>query len=311
MYKQHGGTCCRAIRLNRSDWPIKRHWRNPKCITSERDALHLLCTGTLLIALLLLISSAAIAQAPASRVFAEVGIDQKLNEQIQLDLEFRNEEGETVKLAQYFHGKPVVISLVYYNCPMLCTQILNGMVETFRIIKFTAGNEFEVVTVSIDPTESHELAVEKKQQYIEAYDREGVAGGWHFLTGDEEMIKKLADAVGFRYMYDEKSGEYAHGSAIMVATPDGRVSRYHYGIEYGGKDLTFALMESSKGKIGSPVDKLLLLCYHYDPSTGTYSILVTNLLRAGGIVALVILGGFMFINFRRDRKQQAIGSAKA
>ncbi|MDH4070894.1 MAG: SCO family protein, partial [Ignavibacteria bacterium] len=176
---------------------------------------------------MLLSASTVFAQAgmPNPNVFEEVGIDQKLDEQIPLDLTFRNERGETVRLGEYFGRKPVIVSLVYYNCPMLCTQILNGMVETFRIINFTAGNEFEVVTVSIDPTETDSLASAKKAEYITAYDREGTAGGWHFLTGDQEQITRLAQSVGFRYVYDESNGQYAHASGIMVATPDGRLAR--------------------------------------------------------------------------------------
>lgn len=241
---------------------------------------------------------------PNPNLFEEVGIDQKLDEQIPLELTFRNEQGETVRLGQYFGEKPVIVSLVYYSCPMLCTQILNGMVETFRIVNFTAGREFEVVTVSIDPTETDSLAAAKKDEYIAAYDREGTAAGWHFLTGDQEQITRLANAVGFRYVYDESTGQYAHASGIMVATPDGRLARYLYGIEYGGKDLTFSLMEAAEGKIGSPVEKLLLLCYHYDPATGKYGVVVTTLLRAGGALLLIVLGGYMFLNFRRDRKLQ-------
>ncbi|MFN0158559.1 MAG: SCO family protein [Bacteroidota bacterium] len=238
-----------------------------------------------------------------SRAFKEVGIDQKLNEQIPLDLKFRNEKGETITLDEYFGEKPVIISLVYYNCPMLCTQILNGMVETFKTIQFTAGTEFDVITVSIDPREGHELAAEKKAHYVEEYERQGVEGGWHFLTGDQESITRLADAVGFRYMYDEQTGHYAHASGIMVATPKGKLARYLYGIEYVAKDLRFSLMEAAENRIGTPVDKLLLLCYHYDPLTGTYGMMVSNLLRVGGGLAIVLLGGYMFMNFRRDRKR--------
>lgn len=241
--------------------------------------------------------------APATRAFNEVGIDQNLDTQIPLDLQFFDETGDTVRLGDYFGRKPVIISLVYYRCPMLCTQVLNGMVETFKTLSFSAGREFEVVTVTIDPTEPHELASEKKDVYVHAYDREGVEHGWHFLTGDQASIEKLAEAVGFRYIYDEKTGQYAHASGIMIATPEGRLARYLYGIEYAAKDLRFSLMEAAENRIGSPVDKLLLLCYHYDPMTGTYGVVVANLLRAGGVLAVGILGGYMYVNFRRDRKR--------
>ena len=240
---------------------------------------------------------------PAPQVFEKVGIDQKLNEQIPLNLEFIDESGNTVDLGTYFSEKPVIVSLVYYKCPMLCTQVLNGMVETFRTLKYTAGKDFEVVTVSIDPTETHELAAEKKQQYIEAYERSGAAKGWHFLVGKQESIAALADAVGFRYIYDQPTGQFAHSSGIMVATPEGKLARYLYGIEYAAKDLTFSMMEASKGNIGSPVEKLLLLCYHYDPMTGKYGVVVGNILRGAGALTILFLGGYMLVNFLRDKKK--------
>jgi protein SCO1/2 len=238
---------------------------------------------------------------PSARVFEEVGIDQKLNQQIPLDLEFRDEKGRPVPLRDYFGKRPVVLSLVYYNCPMLCTEILNGMVETFRTIDFTVGREFDVVTISIDPSETPELAASKKQHYLEMYGREQGEAGWHFLTGDRASIQSLANAVGFHYVYDETSKLFAHASGIMIATPSGRLARYLYGIEYGAKDLTFSLMEAAENRIGSPVDKLLLLCYHYDPLTGKYGVLVTNIVRGGGLLCVFLLGGYMLVNFRRDR----------
>lgn len=242
----------------------------------------------------------------AARVFTEVGIEQKLDAQIPLDLKFTDERGEVVELGKYFHSKPVIISLVYYRCPMLCTQVLNGMVQTFKTLKFTAGQEFVVVTVSIDHRETHEMAAEKKDTYVTEYARPGVADGWHFLVGDSLAIQRLADAVGFKFVYDAPTKQFAHASGIMVATPLGKLARYLYGIEYGAKDLTFSLMEAAKEKIGSPVDKLLLLCYHYDPTTGTYGVVVANLLRIGGVLTLLIVGGYMLYNFRRDRKKAAM-----
>lgn len=246
----------------------------------------------------------------AARAFTEVGIDQKLNDQIPLDLKFRNEEGDTVELGSFFHKKPVIISLVYYNCPMLCTQVLNGMVQTFRTLKFIAGQEFDIITVSIDHAESPEMAADKKDTYVTEYARAGVDKGWHFLVGDSLSIKKLADAVGFYFVYDPPTKQFAHASGIMVATPQGKLARYLYGIEYGAKDLTFSLMEAAQEKIGSPVDKLLLLCYHYDPTTGKYGMVVANLLRGGGALMILILGGYMFFSFRRDKKK-ALSISKA
>ena len=219
--------------------------------------------------LVILMNSVATSQmanpTPPPNAMSDVGIDQRLNEQIPLDLAFTDEQGSVVHLSKYFGSKPVIVSLVYYRCPMLCTQVLNGMVETFKTLNFSAGKEFEVVTVSIDPAEGSELAREKKEQYIEEYGREGVAQGWHFLTGEKPAIARLAQAVGFKYVYDPNSKLFAHGAGIMVATPKGKLARYLYGIEYAARDLRFALMEAAQNRIGSPVDKVLLLCYHYDP----------------------------------------------
>ncbi len=239
----------------------------------------------------------------AAKAFTEVGIDQKLDQYIPLNLMFKDESGKNVQLQQYFGSKPVILSLVYYRCPMLCNQVLNGMVETFRTLEITAGKEFNVVTVTIDPSEGYNLAGQKKMHYVEEYDREGVEQGWHFLTGDSTAISTLADAVGFRYVYDEEAKQFAHASGIMVLTPKGKLARYLYGIEYAAKDLRFSLMEASENRIGSPVDKLMLLCYHYNPMTGKYGVLVGNLLRAGGVLTIVILAGYIIRNIRRERKK--------
>lgn len=239
----------------------------------------------------------------AARAFTEVGIEQRLNEQIPLDLKFTDERGSVVELGKYFHTKPVIISLVYYRCPMLCTQVLNGMVQTFKTLTFTAGKEFEIVTVSIDHRETNAMAADKKETYVTEYARPGVAEGWHFLVGDSLSIARLADAVGFKFVYDVPTQQFAHASGIMVATPQGKLARYLYGIEYGARDLTFSLMEAAKEKIGSPVDKLLLLCYHYDPTTGKYGMVVANLLRAGGALTMLIVGGYIWYNMRRERKK--------
>ncbi len=246
----------------------------------------------------------------SSRVFEEVGIDQRLNDQVPLDLVFRDEEGHSVTLGSYFQSKPVILSLVYYECPMLCTEILNGMVESFRKLNFTVGNELSVISVSINPKETSALAAKKKQHYLLSYARTGSEKGWHFLTGDETSIRALAKAVGFRYMYDEKTGQYAHGSGIMIVTPEGKLARYFFGIEYPAKDLRFALMEASRNKIGSPVDKLMLLCYHYDPLTGKYGLIIANVLRIAGGLTVLVLGGFIFIMFKRDR-QKSLEAAKS
>ena len=238
-----------------------------------------------------------------------VGIDQKLDHQLPLDLMFRNENGEPVTLGNYFGKKPVVLSLVYYECPMLCTQVLNGMVSAFKVLSFKAGDEFDVVTVSFDPRETPTLAASKKKTYVgylpEAK-RSSATSGWHFLTGDSESIKQLTEAVGFHYHFDEATNQFAHASAIMVATPEGKLARYFYGIEYPPKDLRLGLVEASQNKIGSPVDQLLLYCYHYDPATGKYGAVVMNMIRAGGVVTLFAMVALFFAMRRRNATQVRI-----
>jgi protein SCO1/2 len=219
-----------------------------------------------------------------------VGIDQKLNNQVPLDLMFRDERGLAVQLSQYFgHGKPVILSLVYYNCPMLCTQVLNGLLDSLKLQRADAGKDFEVLTISIDPTEKPTLAAAKHELYTGLYGRPGGAKGWHFLTGDEPQIKKLADAVGFRYAYDADSKQFAHASVIMLLTPQGKMSRYLYGIQYPSRDLRFGLMEASEGKIGSPVDEILLFCYHYDPVTGKYGLLIARVVQIAGVLTVFVI----------------------
>lgn len=240
------------------------------------------------------------------KALREVGIDQKLNEQLPLDLVFRNEKGETVKLGDYFGKKPVLLSLVYYQCPMLCNQVLNGMVTAFKVLSFKTGEEFDVVTVSFDPRETPALAAAKKKTYVDYLPeakRAPAANGWHFLTGDEASIKRLTEAVGFRYHFDEATDQFAHASAIYVATPQGKLARYFYGIEYSPKDLRLGLVEASENKIGSRVDQLLLYCYHYDPATGKYGAVVMNMVRLGGIVTLIAMVALFFIMRRRTAAQ--------
>lgn len=241
--------------------------------------------------------------APPS-IIEKIGIDQNLNAQAPLDVTFRDEQGATVPLGKYFHGKPVVLSLVYYNCPMLCTEVLNGMKGVFRHLPLVVGKDFEVVTVSIDPTETPSLAAEKKEKYLQGYEHPEGASGWHFLTGDEPQIRRLADVVGFRYVYDKETKQYAHAAGIMVLTPEGKVARYLYGVDYLIKDMRLALVEASNNTIGSPVDQVLLLCYHYDPSTGKYGLVVMNLLKIGGVITITLLGGFILIMLRRERKKR-------
>lgn len=237
----------------------------------------------------------------------DVGIDQKLHEQLPLDLAFRDEEGATVKLGDYFKDKPVVLSLVYYQCPMLCNQVLNGMVTAFRVMAFKPGDEFEVVTVSFDPREQATLAAAKKETYVNYLPeakRSSANAGWHFLTGDEASIRRLTDAVGFRYQFDESTNQFAHASGIFVATPEGKLARYFYGIEYAPRDLRLGLIEAADNKIGSTSDQLLLYCYHYDPATGKYGAAIMNVMRVGGVVTLVAIVG-MFLMMRRRTQATA------
>lgn len=239
------------------------------------------------------------------KALQDVSFDQKLNAQLPLDLLFRNENGETVKLGDYFGKKPIVLSLVYYECPMLCTQVLNGMVSAFKVLAFKPGQEFDVITVSFDPREKPALAAAKKKTYIGYLPegkRDSAANGWHFLTGDPESIKRLTDSAGFRYHFDETTNQFAHASAILVATPEGKLARYFYGIEYSPKDLRLGLIEASQNKIGSPMDQLLLYCYHYDPATGKYGAVVMNMIRLGGIATLIAMVAGFFVMRRRTSR---------
>jgi protein SCO1 len=231
----------------------------------------------------------------------DVGIDQKLNQQLPLDLTFRDETGKTVQLNQYFGQKPVILSLVYFNCPMLCTQVLNGMEASMKGLPMDAGNQFNAISVSIDPSDKPVMAAVKQQMYVGMYGRPGAAQGWHFLTGDQDQIKKLANAVGFRYAYDPDSKQFAHASMIMVLTPEGKISKYFYGIQYSPRDLRLGLVDASARKIGTPVDSILLFCYHYDPNTGKYGLLISRLIQAGGLLTVLAIGITMLVLFRRER----------
>jgi len=230
-----------------------------------------------------------------------VGIDQNLNAQLPLELKFKDENGQLVRLGQYFREKPVVLALVYYQCPGLCDLILNGLSHTMEQISLNVGTDYEVVTVSFNPKETWQLANAKKANYIEKYNRSGAKEGWHFLTGDEASIKSLADTVGFHYKYDPVNNQFAHASAIYVITPEGKIARYFYGIEYKPRDFRLGLVEASANKIGTPADQVLLFCYHYDPTTGKYGMAITQVTRALGTATVLLLGGFVFIMLRRER----------
>lgn len=243
--------------------------------------------------------------------FPDVGFDQRLNEQVPLDLAFTDETGKTVQLRNYFGEKPVILSLAYYDCSMLCTLVLNGLVRTLRTLAFSAGTEFNVLTVSFDAREKFPLAAEKRKTYLEAYNRPGTDAGWHFLTGDEAAIQQLTKAVGFRYSYDQASNQFAHASGIMVLTPQGRLSHYFFGVEYSPRDVRLGLVEASAGKIGSAVDQILLLCFHYDPAAGKYGLLILRIVQTSGFLTMLALGTYVLTMLRRERKSQAGGPTPA
>jgi protein SCO1/2 len=247
--------------------------------------------------------SAANASTAVPVILQEVGIDQKLNESIPLGLEFRDESGKTVRLSDYFGKKPVILSLAYYECPMLCTYVLNGLVRSLRPLSFNVGNEFEMITVSFDPTETSQLAAAKKAVYLKEYGRTGAESGWHFLTGDAEPIRQLTKAVGFKYKYDAQDKQFAHASGIMVLTPEGKLARYFYGIEYPSRDLRLALVEASQNKIGSRADQLMLYCFRYDPTTGKYSAYATNFVRLGGILTVIGLSFFVISSLKKEKRK--------
>jgi protein SCO1/2 len=250
-------------------------------------------------------ASAQIYAPPQPQVYApagllrRVGISQKMGAAIPLDLPFADESGRDVTLRQY-SGKPMILALVYYQCPSLCNMVLNGILRSIKNVDLTAGGEYEVVAVSFDPRETPEMAAAKKQTYLKEYKRPGDEQGWHFLTAPETSSKALADAIGFHYVYDALTNQYAHSSAIMILTPDGRVARYFYGIEYPARDVRLGLVEASRERIGTPTDQLLLYCFHYDPTTGKYALVVMKVLRLAGVLTVGLLGAFLVVMFRRD-----------
>lgn len=239
---------------------------------------------------------------PTDLMLKQIGFDQKLEEQVPLNLEFKDETGKSVRLKDYFGKKPVVLVLGYYECPMLCTLVLTELTKALRMLNYSAGDEFNVVTVSINPRETPELAAGKKRVYLKEYGRRGAEKGWHFLVGKDSSIKPLAKAVGFRYAYDAEAKQYAHAAGIMILTPKGKVSRYLYGVEYSPKSLRFGLMEASENKIGSPVERLLLFCYHYDPKRGRYSFAVMNVVRLACLATLFCLGSFIVGMLKKEKR---------
>ncbi len=234
----------------------------------------------------------------------EIGFDQNIDQKLPLDATFRDETGKTVTLGSYYGQRPVLLAFIYYECPMLCTQVLNAMTATISMMSLDAGKDFELVLVGIDPRETPAQAAAKKREYLRRYKRPGAEAGWHFLTGDEPEIKRVAKAAGFRYAWDEQTQQYAHPTGIIVTTPDGRLARYLFGIEYGPRDLNLSLVEASQGKVGSFADQLLLFCYHYDPMTGRYGIYVMRTLRVAGVATVLLIGTFIVVMVRREKSQQ-------
>jgi protein SCO1 len=227
-----------------------------------------------------------------------VGIEQHLDEQIPADLRFRDESGKDVRLGDYLGRKPIILNLVYYHCPMLCSEVLGGLESALRVLKFDVGQDFDVLTVSFDPKDTPEVAAAKKAEYLKRYGRPGAADGWHFLTGPQASVDALTKATGFQYEYDPKTGQFAHATAIMVLTPEGKIAQYFYGVEYAPKDLRLGLVQASQNKIGNLVDEVLLYCYHYNPDTGKYGAIISRILQLAAGATILILGTFLIVLFR-------------
>ncbi len=241
-------------------------------------------------------------------VLKNVGIEQKLNGQLPLEAQFKDEDGNTVKLGDYFgKGKPVVLALVYYECPMLCNEVLNGLTGSLKGISFDAGKDFDVVAISFDARENEkaDLAKNKKAGYMARYGRANAETGWHFFSGTQSEIDKVTNAVGFNYQFDEVTNQFAHAGGVMVITPEGKLSRYFYGIDYSPKDLKFGLMESAQNKLGNPAEQLYLYCFHYDPSTGKYGLAILRVLRLLAVATILGVGGMLFGFWRYNKRKAA------
>ncbi len=239
-----------------------------------------------------------------------VGIRQNLNQQIPPDLAFTDDLGRQVHLADYFGKRPLILNLVYYNCPMLCGEVLSGLEHSLRMMKFEVGKEFDVITVSFDPNETPEMAAQKKSEFLKRYNRAGGEQGWHFLVGKQDAINTLTQVAGFDYQYDDKTKQFAHATAIMILTPQGKIAQYYYGVEYPPKDLRLGLVEAGAGKIGNVVDQMLLYCYHYDPEQGKYSATILRVLRLAGIATMLFLGTIIVVLIRRGPAHGAQGAGR-
>ncbi len=241
---------------------------------------------------------------PPPQILGNISIDQNLKQQVPLDLPFKDENGRDVKLSDYFGSKPVILSLVYYECPMLCTETLNGMVSAFKVLKFDVGKEFNVVTISFDARETPALAAEKQKNYLRQYGRPGAEQGWHFLTGPQSSIDAVTKSVGFHYAWDQSTQQFAHATALFLLTPDGKIAQYYYGVEFSPRDLRFGIIEASQGKTGTVVDQVLLYCFHYDPRSGKYGAIITRVVQLAGGITILLLGGFLIAMFRLEPKHR-------
>ena len=235
----------------------------------------------------------------------DVSFKQRLDEILPLDARFRDDDGRAVTLGQFFGQRPVLLAFVYYECPMLCTQVMNGLSSALKVMPFAAGQDYDVVLISFDPRDTPAIAVEKKRAHLEYWSAEQDASSWHLLTGDEASIRRVTSAAGFTYQFDERTGLFAHVSGILVATPEGRLSKYFYGVEFSPKELRLALVESGEGRIGSVIDELLLYCFHYDPESGRYGVVVMNVVRLGGVMTVLFIGGFILIMRRSESRPPA------
>lgn len=251
-------------------------------------------------------SGAVYAQSAMSKNYylPEIQVDQKIGDKLPLDLVLTDETGKQVQLSSFFSGKPVILTPVYYTCPMLCNLVLNGLVKSLKELSFNPGEDYEIVTFSFKPEDTPEIAKAKKQTYLKEYSREGAEKGWHFLTGSQETIKALTESIGFNYYFDERTGEYAHAAMVVIATPEGKISHYLFGVHFSLKDMRLALIEASKNKLGTFYDQIMLLCYHYDPSTGKYGFAVMNALRVAGFLTVAALAIFITVSLRKERHRE-------
>ena len=274
-----------------------------------------------ILALILILAASAFGQGMTNGIMSppanvrppglkNVGMRQNLNQPIPAGLTFTDDLGRSVRLGDYFGKKPIILNLVYFTCPMLCGEVLSGLENSLRMMKFDVGKEFDVITVSFDPHDTPEAAAKKKSEFLRRYKRPGAEQGWHFLVGHQDAIDSLTKAAGFDYEYDPKTRQFAHTAAILILTPEGRIAQYYYGIEYPPKDLRLGLVEAGAGKIGNVVDALLLYCYHYDPEQGKYSATILRVLRLAGVATMLFIGTFIFVMIRRGPSHDAPGAGR-